>query len=263
MRSFKAYALWFMLPLASVSGYAQVDADQLTFEVASVRPAPPWKPGVVRKCSGGPDTSDSEFFKCSSATITMLVWKAYDVKFYLLKAEDWMQTYNYDVTAKIPRGTTKAQMRTMLRNLLADRFHLVVHHETKPAPSYSLRVNKSGPYFKAAALSPDSPAPFVGDIATKSIGGHWQLVAKKQNMKNLAEYLMSRVWAPVVDDTGLTEVYDFTMDFLPDGAPSGAEGTASDIFEALRSQLGLRLDSKTVPTDFLIIDRADKVPTEN
>ena len=124
----------------------------------------------------------------------MLVWKAYDVKFYLLKAEDWMQTYNYDVTAKIPRGTTKAQMRTMLQNLLADRFHLVVHHETKPAPSYSLRVNKSGPHFKAAALSPDSPAPFVGDIATRSIGGHWQLVAKKQNMKNLAGYLMlSRV----------------------------------------------------------------------
>jgi uncharacterized protein (TIGR03435 family) len=181
------------------------------------------------------------------------------VKFYQIKADDWMTTDNYDVTAKVPAGTTKAQMALMLQNLLANRFHLVVHHETRNARNYSLTVMKGGPYMKPLPAHPSSSAP-ASAITTDSVEGHWRLVAKQQTMKTLAGYLMSRVWAPVADDTGLPDSYDFQLDFAPDGMPAG---TTADIFEALRTQLGLRLNERTSATDFLMIDRANKIPTDN
>lgn len=244
----------------AVNGCITLGAGELSFEVASIRTAPPWKPGVVRRCTGGPGTSDPGLFRCSSATITLLVSRAYNVEFYRIQAAEWMMTDNYDLSARVPSGATKAQMRTMLQNLLAARFHLVVHHHMRNGRTYSLKVVKGGPYLNRVSATLGSPAPALSAMVTNSVEGHWRLVAEKQTMTNLAAYLTSRVWAPVVDDTGLRDLYDFAIDFAPDGMPAE---TAPDIFEALRIQLGLRLDERTVPTDFLSIDHADKIPTDN
>src|SRR6185437_1102105 len=128
----------------------------------------------------------------------------------------------------------------MVQNLLATRFHLGLHHETKNAPSYSLRVNSRGPFINPLA----DPVTTPGSQTTTSVGGHWQLAAKNQTMDNLAGYLTSRMWNAVTNDTGLTGHYDFTLDFLPEGTPA-ENTTAPDIFDALRAQLGLRLEIKT------------------
>jgi uncharacterized protein (TIGR03435 family) len=135
---------------------------------------------------------------------------------------------------------------------------MVIHHETKDAPGYSLRVNSGGPFIKPLA----DPVTTPGSQTTNSVGGHWQFAAKNQTMDNLAGYLTSRMWTAVTNDTGLTGHYDFTLDFLPDGTPP-ENTTAPDLPEALRDELGLRLDTKTAPADFLVVDHADKIPTQD
>jgi uncharacterized protein (TIGR03435 family) len=114
--------------------------DQPKFEVASVKIAPP-KDSAMMKCSGGPGSADPERVTCSNAALSMLVCVAYNVQFYQIKGPDWMNwggsTGGYDIVAKIPEGTTKAQYRLMFQELLTERFHLVMHHETKEVSQYS------------------------------------------------------------------------------------------------------------------------------
>ena len=77
--------------------------------------------------------------------------RAYDVKSYQISGPDWMSSARFDISAKVPAGTTKAQSNVMLQNLLADRFKLVLHHSTKESPIYVLLVAKSGPKLKQSA----------------------------------------------------------------------------------------------------------------
>jgi uncharacterized protein (TIGR03435 family) len=250
---------------------AQSPESQTNFEVASMKANVGHPP---MKCSGGPDTSDSGRFTCSNAPLAMLLNLAYNNQFYQLKGQPWMYTEGYDISAIVPSETTRAQMRIMLQHLVAERLHVVVHHEPRDAASFSLTVAKGGPNSTALRLTPPSVDPSqtpASDRAmlTTVVGGHWRLTARKQTMKNLAGYLSVRLASEVTDTTGLNGEFDFTIDFNPEQNPSGgqlstpADGAAPDILESLQDQLGLKLESKHRQMDFLIVDSAARVPSEN
>jgi uncharacterized protein (TIGR03435 family) len=176
----------------------------------------------------------------------------------------------------------------MLQNFLAERFHLKLHIQSKEFPAYELVVAKTGPKLKEAAAGlgastpaprshaedgwPDLPPNRPGMAATlASVAGGIVLVrlkAHQEPLSVLARMLRVPDDLPVVDKTGLTGRFDFALEYvtgLPDATLEGAAEPppAPFVFEALEKQLGLQLVRKKVPFDVLIIDGADKLPTEN
>jgi uncharacterized protein (TIGR03435 family) len=219
-----------------------------------------------------------------------------------LECPRWMATTYFAVNATLPEGTTKADLPIMIQHLLEDRFALKYHHETRQMAGYELVVAKSGsklaksatPDFDGAALK-DVPigfkngVPQFGKDAGSADGcgpGGCYLHGHNRTMQALAADLVEKLHGPVMDATGLEGGYDYTLLFtgevysgpgivspMPPGGMSGA-GAAGDgapaplerplLRDALREQLGLELRPvKNVPVEVVVIDSANKVPTEN
>jgi uncharacterized protein (TIGR03435 family) len=155
----------------------------------------------------------------------------------------------------------------MLQTLLAERFHLVVHSEEKLQPAYTLVLAKFGPKLQpseTAILTEQRCVPGQGDVGVKHIQCRHMTTAMLAGV--LQEQSPREVDAPVVDQTGLTGAFDFKLDWAP--APRTADAPADPlpgptIFEAVESQLGLKLESKKLPLPIIVIDRVDRVPTGN
>jgi uncharacterized protein (TIGR03435 family) len=175
---------------------------------------------------------------------------------YVLGGPDWLLTQHYDLDAKVEGNTllTFEQMRPLLQNLLEEHFHLKAHHEQKIVPGYALVIAKGG-----ARLQPNKGAPIGGFM-----GGP---VIKFQNMsvESFAKVITKPVNQPVIDRTGLKGTYDFDLRFAPQDLARDDPQFANlpDIFTVLQEQLGLKLVPEKVTVDTLVIDHADKVPTEN
>jgi uncharacterized protein (TIGR03435 family) len=220
------------------------------------------------------------------------VLHAYAIDFYRLSAPDWMRTALFDIRATVPEGVTKEQVPLMLKSLLSDRFKLKVHNETREIQRYELKVAKGGPKFKEAAPSeakaPDSaPAPaFPPKFDTNGCpvvgprGGGMFTPTKARmywpdtTIERLASMLSAQVRGPVADLTSLDGKYTIDLCWTPDngvrasapGADPAAllsEPSGPTLQQALQDQLGLRLESKKGPVDFLVVDHAEKSPSEN
>lgn len=129
------------------------------FDVASVKPAePPAQMGMMRvRMSGGPGTPDPGQLTYTNVTLKNVLMNAYGVKGYQISGPKWLESERFDIVAKIPTGTTKEDFKLMLQNLLAERFKLTLHHETKELPMYSLVVGKGGSKLKEVV--DETPAP--------------------------------------------------------------------------------------------------------
>jgi uncharacterized protein (TIGR03435 family) len=235
----------FAVTLLTISLYGQAPApdSQLAFDVASVKPAPPPEGpgrGMRVMANGGPGTKDPGLYTCLNFSLTDLLTNAYNVKRYQLNGPSWMESERFNVTAKVPEGATKEQFRVMLQNLLAERFKITVHHETKEMPMYELVVMKGGPKFKESVDDPAAPDPSAGPppgpmgppkldkdgYPTFPAGrtmmmmmngrARWQVV--KGTMEQVASQLSNQVSRPVTDATGLKGKYDFTLTFAFDMA---------------------------------------------
>jgi uncharacterized protein (TIGR03435 family) len=237
--------------------------------------------------TGGPGTSDPGRFHDPVDTMRGLLIKAYGVESgQVLGAavEPRVGADFYEVTATMPPDTTKAQFRTMLQNLLAERFHLVLHHETRIFPAYELVVDKGGPKLKESAVQPDDGAPPTGLRTTVVHAGVRDISLKGGTTTDLASRLemtlldgqmiqtqnMSLPRPRVVDKTGLTGRYTFELEFshpVPPGftpAPDSPASDLPDLFTALRTRLGLRLDkTQGVPVDVIVVDSVDNAPVAN
>jgi uncharacterized protein (TIGR03435 family) len=180
------------------------------------------------------------------------------------------------------------QVRKMLQALLADRFKLALSHETKDLPVYALQVAKNGPKFHESTFKPperppDSPPPPLGQGTRPMQGirmnGRGELTVTYVDLPMFANMLSRIVGRIVVDKTGLTGKYDFTLKWTPEegqgpmmpggrgtgpdgAAPAPAESSGPSIFTALQEQLGLKLDSEKAPTDVLVIQHVER-PSEN
>ena len=138
------------LILACVCVFGQT-ADNLTFEVASVKRTPPAEPNArvfFGPPRGGPGTSDPGQITWTNAALRNILMTAYDVQTYQVTAPDWMNTERYDIAAKVPTGATKTQVNVMWQNLLKERFGMVLHHESKDFQVEELTVAKGGSKLK-------------------------------------------------------------------------------------------------------------------
>jgi uncharacterized protein (TIGR03435 family) len=287
--------------LAAVMAAAQSPAARPTeeFEVASVKPSAPVPPnggvyfGPVR---GGPGTPDPELITWSYARLRDLLMTAYNVKNYQLSGPAWLNTERYDVVARVPAGATKEQVSVMWQRLLADRFGVMVHHESREFQVEELVIDKGGSKLKETAWDPTSPLPpgppqrdnnggltspgQVVMIYPRENGASFHTVAKAQPISQLTATLGNALNRPVLDKTGLTGKYDYTMDYMldqgvgppppppgnvtgPGAVPLNASEAAADITTAVQQQLGLRLVPNKAMIDVVVVDKAEKVPTAN
>ena len=174
----------------------------------------------------------------------------------------WMNSDRFDVTAKVetPAPPSTDQFWRMLERLLADRFSLKFHRETKMLPGYALVPGKTGPKLaEAAGATPNLRA------------SRGQVQASRVTMSMFVNFLSRYLGRPIFDGSGLGGSYDFRMVWIPaeteQALPAGdnaapADSAATSIFTALQDQLGLKLESKTVPIEVFVIDRVER-PSEN
>lgn len=277
----------FLAALIAVTCVAQ------SFEVASLKPGAPPGSGVrVGLSRGGPKSLDPGHFSCQNCTLMMLVTDAFNVRASQVSGPAWMTAERFDITAKIPLGSTEEQVLVMEQNLLAERFKMTFHREQKEMSVYELVVGKGGPKFKeaskdAAVKSNDEILPKdKNDLPVgyeRTIHGYRMLMksgqvkihADGESMQELASSLWSVAGRPVLDRTGLTGEYEFDLTFAaeipgtrpaspPSSVASAPEGDAGpSLFSAVQEQLGLRLESKKGPVDSIVIDHLEKAPTEN
>jgi uncharacterized protein (TIGR03435 family) len=150
----------------------------------------------------------------------------------------------------------------MLQTLLADRFSLQIHRETKPLPVYLLTVAKNGPKLKAAA-QPGNGSVLWGLAGKPSGEASVHLTAKAASLPRLADSLSNIAGRPVLDQTGLNGSFDFTLEYASEANTPGATPFAGPaLFTAFQEQLGLKLEATRAPLEILVIDHVEK-PSPN
>ena len=236
-----------LFTVASAALYAQ------SFEVASVKTVPKgtlWAPLNI----------DPAHFSGQDSLRNLIAF-AYTTGTDQVIGPDWLDSEMYSVNANIPAGATNEQVHLMLRNLLAERFRMTAHMETRIIDGYNLVVAKNGPKLKPAAEGETrrQSGSFGSDGATLDFPN----VSMSQLIADLANFRLrtprDRGLFRVIDKTGLTGKYDFTLRY----APAGTDAPGPDLFGALESQLGLKLEPVKISLDVVVVDRAEKIPLEN
>jgi uncharacterized protein (TIGR03435 family) len=260
------------------------------FEVASVKISPSQTGrGSIR---GGPGTADPGRTSFTNVSLFNVILRAYDLKAFQLSAPDWLSSERYDITAQVPSGASQEQCNRMLQTLLSERFHMVLHHETKELQGFELLAGRGGSKLKPSSESGVTASPAPSGPPKTDSDGYPQLAgpglvmmeaakagavivfltARAQPLSALVELLSREFQMPISEKTGLQGNFDFKLEFAPrppgalpspDRPPTPEDDAAPNLTTAVQQQLGLRLNSRKVPTDVLVIDRADKVPTEN
>jgi len=255
-------------------------AQTAQFEVASVKPALPPAPGrnAAVAVRGGPGSIDPALARFDNIDLFSLVTMAYGIGRYQLFGPEWLSTARFDISARVPLGATRDQYRLMLQDLLAKRFKLALHHETREIPIYEMTIAKNGPKLKESPVDPDesdpglqppprwsSPPPGAGNV-----GGSMQ--STKQPMEWLIAMLSGMLGRPVTDATGLKGKYDIHLRWggfglnapvAPDNPDVGAAESEPPLVQAVQEQLGLKLTPKKAPFDVLVIDHIERVPAED
>lgn len=202
-------------------------------------------------------------YTAANLSLVQLIAAAYQVRdFQISGAAPWMKSERFTITATAPGDPAEAQARhlEMLQALLADRFHLKIHHETKTVTAYALMVDAGGPKIKESVpgeTTKETSGPGVGGLpAGGSGGGYAYTAASMAYFANRLTYYFRRYAGGmlVLDMTGLKGSYDFALPWTPQTAPGG-EGPS--IFTAIK-QLGLRLDKVKYPVETIVIDSAGK-----
>jgi uncharacterized protein (TIGR03435 family) len=191
----------------------------------------------------------------SNYSVEMLILWAYDIRSErLLGKTKGLDSARYDVVAVAPPGApVPGRLNRMMQSLLAERFRLVVHRETRELPYYALIVDKNGPKVHVEdAYGPVGQNPFA-----MTANGH--LTGAQVSATMLAKVLTDQTGRFAEDRTGLAGVFDFTLDWAAD-----AESTLTpSIFTAVKEQLGLRLDAVKGPVEVVVIGRVETTASEN
>jgi uncharacterized protein (TIGR03435 family) len=249
----------FALVLGSMAAFGQP-----AFEVASIKPQP-WtgQRGSVGVFVRG-DTLDGEHVGLND-----LVAFAYNLRgFQLTGGPAWgirgelASSVLYQVTAKATGDPPPPidQFRRMLQTLLADRFHLQVHHVSRDFPTYNLVVAKGGPRLKESS----NDAQLSTRVSSRGKSGI-RIETARMTMPELVDNQLSGYSGrPVFDKTGIAGSYGFVLEFVVDNLTVGPDDASAgpSLFTALQDQLGLRLETSTAAFDTVVIDHAEK-PSDN
>lgn len=232
------------------------------FEVATIKPSIPDRPGKLFTVKG------RQVITINTTTNDLITF-AYGLHArQIVGGASWMESDKYDVTGQ-PEGDglpAVSQLREMIQSLLADRLKLAFHRETRELPAYAILVGNAGPKLTKNENNPNG----LPGLFFKGLGA---MVNTNATMADFAGVMQASVLdRPVVDRTGLSGRYDFTLTWTPDESqfagmgvrvpPPPPDAQAPSLFTAMQEQLGLRLDSTRAQVEVLVIDRVEK-PSEN
>jgi len=242
------------------------DADP-GLEVATIKPSQPGRQGKGFGFQG-------THFRTFNTNVNDLIAVAYGLHAkQIIGAPDWLGTDLFDIDGvpDVPGRPNIKQMGLILQKLLADRFKLTFHHEQRELSVYAIEVGSGGPKMKVTAAGPN-------DLQGFGFRGLGDLVVTNMTMKEFATWMQSSVLdKPVVDQTGLTAKYDFTLKWTPDdsqfaqfrGAVTTPPPAAGDnpnappsLYTAMQEQLGLKFSATKAMDDVIVIDHIEK-PSPN
>jgi uncharacterized protein (TIGR03435 family) len=219
-----------------------------TLEVASVKPS---------RSSAADSNIDSVQGRLMATNITVkeLIRLAYGVRDYQIgPTPGWVDSERFDIVAKMVSGAGHSlqEEKSLVRELLAERFQLATHLEPKQMQVFLLVVAKGGSRLTAH-----------NDAAPKIRGGCGRLVGRRVTAEAIATMLSRQLYREVLNRTGLTGEYDVQLNFAPDSGPCQADASESpSIQTALQEQLGLKLEASKGPVEVLVIDRVER-PSDN
>ena len=278
--------------LTSAALAAQAQAPQ--FEVASIRPSAELQLG---QASVGVHISGSQV-RVAGLTLRDYVAMAYRLPANQVSGPDWMTQVRFDVAAKLPDGGALSQVPEMLQALLAERFELKTHRDSKVFPVFALVVAKGGARVKERVATDDPPSPAgtvnvaaagsgsgvavdLGGGSSFSLGAN-RLEITKATLEQVAATFTRVMDRPVIDETGLKGVYDLALELspedytatlirsavnagvnLPPQALRALDTAPGDPFSAPLEKYGLSLESRKSPLDVVVVDSARKTPIEN
>jgi len=247
----------------------------LTFDVASIRLAPPPDANFHVSVSSPPHSSR---FEATNLPIKALLQIAYGFDAPVVDAPDWATNTFYNIQArsdeaadaklaKLTDNEVRLEKRNAIRVLLAERLGLKTHLETRNSSIYHLVVGKGGVKMQAAPAPPPPangeapPPPPPANVQAHGSQHGLEFVGSNASMRAITGALSSMVEAPVVDKTGLTGTYNYTLQFGREWSANDPESWPS-IFTAVQEQLGLKLEAVHESVPNLVVDRITK-PTEN
>jgi uncharacterized protein (TIGR03435 family) len=267
---------------------------RLEFEVASIRPSNPQ--GAQIDIGMHVDGAQVRF---TLFNLISYVGYAYEIPPYQVEGPDWIGSAFYDIAAKMPEGSSPTQVRAMLRTLLADRFGLKIHRETREVPVYALEVAKGGLKMKELppdpALDPEHQGEENMSINIQGTGGIYNLGngayfsvddkgfdGKKLSMRYLSRAVRPFLDRPVLDMTNLKGAYDFVLQVtpedriammirsainagvtLPPQALKALDNASGDSFIAALDKIGLVLTPRKGPVEVVVVDSVQKTPSDN
>jgi uncharacterized protein (TIGR03435 family) len=308
-----------MFLISLLLALVQASSPGPAFEVATVKTAQPPDPAAI--LAGQPPhvgiNVQGTRVDIGFLSLAELIPAAYKVKSFQVSGPDWMKGERFDILAKMPDGSNKDQMPEMLQTLLAKRFQLKVHRETREEGVYALVVAKGGSNLKEADPDPETPGagdPSPGTLTLPNGGGqvkidprggatvvspqtgttrmsmtpdgHMRIEMRKVTMSAFAEMLNRFVDKPVMDMTDIKGNYQVALDLSMDnlmnmaqaaglnvplpggrgggpGAPAASDPSGSSSIFASVQQLGLRLEPRKAPVEYIVVDHIEKTPTEN
>jgi uncharacterized protein (TIGR03435 family) len=242
--------------------------DPLTFDVASVKPsAPDARGGMIRQQPG------NQTYHAENVPLRLMMTVAYTVTDRQISGgPSWMNADRFDLEAKAARPRTSDELHIMLQHLLEERFQLKLRREPREESVWAMTVDKSGSKMPVHDPGDLDHPPISGQLVRQPDGTVCPgIVGTNVTTDYLAFFLSRTMDRAVIDRTGLPARYDVRMQFLPDAAGrGGGDGgggpnfspDCSDIFGAIRQQLGLKLESAKGPVEYLVVEHAEK-PTGN
>jgi uncharacterized protein (TIGR03435 family) len=279
--------------LASTTLLAQTADPKLDFEVASVKPFSIGQTDAPVTLGARIDGAQARLV---GLTMRDLLAMAYRVKIYQLSGPEWIGNERYDINAKMPAGVAPDKLPEMAQSLLGERFGLTVHREKKEMPVYVLLMDKPPLRLKDSVIETNAPPPTsftstgtgsaqgiavsLGNGSSFSFAGG-KFEAKKVTAPQIVGILERFSDRPIMDLTELKGTYDFEFNVspeetqtlmihaavaagvqLPPQALRLLEGGGNPL-ENGAQQLGLKIESRRMPVDIIVIDRIQKTPTEN
>jgi uncharacterized protein (TIGR03435 family) len=240
----------------------------LKFEVATLRPSPPLRPNDggpfgIRSAPGGVR------YQAGQCPLNVMLTVAFHIKTdQIVGGPEWISSDRFDMNAKAEKPSSIDELHMMLINLLVDRFRMKFHMEKKELPVYALSVDKDGSKLPNRHDGPEESGQTWIDVEVKRFPqATWH--ATFSPMSYFVFRLSQIMDRPVIDLTNLPGTYDFDLNFtreLPPNIPETAmvngapiDTSGPTIYEALRKQLGLKLDRQKGPVDIMVIDHIEKL----
>jgi uncharacterized protein (TIGR03435 family) len=239
------------IAIAAFALSARLLAQSPSFEVATIKLNDSGSGG-----SGFPGLKNG-ILSARNVSLKMMLQSAYDFSPLRVIGPDWLDSGRFDLAGKAPAGVPDTELAPMLQTLLKERFHVEVHREMKEMPVYEMVIASGGVKM----------LPFDPERKFSGINPHGNMIfAPSATMPELATRMTGFAGRPIIDRTGLEGRYAAVLIFMrPDAtaAEAAAPDAPPDFFTAVQKQLGLKLEPKKEPIEVLVVDHADRLPTDN